>query len=118
MTNDRKVSEILKKWGRLKEAELREVKKVMEWVERKLGGKFSKTKRGSHYKFHHPMLMDRDILLGHGLEREVINGDFSIPTVKGKTVKKGYLLRIKKVIKILESKNEQEGFRSLLELKL
>jgi hypothetical protein len=106
VTNDRKVSEILKKWNRLKEADLREVKKVMEWVESNFGGEFTKPKKGSHYKFHHPVLMDRDMLLGHGLECEVINGDFSIPTVKGKTVKKCYLSRIKKVIKILESKNE------------
>ncbi len=106
MTKNGKVSEILKKWNRLKEADLREVKKVMEWVEKELGGEFTKTKRGSHYKFHHPMLMNRDILSRYGLERQVINGDFSIPTVKGKTVKKCYLSGIKKVIKILESKNE------------
>jgi predicted RNA binding protein YcfA (HicA-like mRNA interferase family) len=106
VTNDRKVSEILKKWGRLKETELREVKKVMEWVESNFGGEFTKTKRGSHYKFHHPVLMNRDILSRHGLEREVINGDFSIPTVKGRTVEKCYLSRIKKVIKILENENE------------
>lgn len=106
MTNDKKVSEILRKWDRSNEADLREVKKIMEWVKKKLGGEFTKPRRGSHYKFHHPMLMNRDILSKHGLEREVINGDFSIPTVKGKTVKKCYLSGIKKVIKILENENE------------
>ncbi len=60
----------------------------MEWVERNLGGKFTKPKRGSHYKFHHPILMNKDTLFKYGLEEEVINGDFSIPTVKGKTVKR------------------------------
>jgi len=106
MTNSRRISEILDKWGKLKETDLREVKKVMEWVERKLGGEFTKSKRGSHYKFHHPAFMSKNVLLKYGLEHEIVNGDFSIPTVKGKTVKKCYLSRIGKIIKILENEDE------------
>lgn len=106
MIDNRKISEILGKWSNLKETDLREVKKVMKWVERELGGEFAKPKRGSHYKFHHPVLMSKHILLKYGLENEVINGDFSIPAVKGKIVKKCYLSRIKKIIKILESEDE------------